>query len=176
MPKVKIGRTTDRQKNFSTPTTSETKCPYFYERFIGWGVMNEKRAVCGLVTIGTIDCDYRHATTDGTLLCLRYWYGPEYEPVYLLDPVYVQKQDIDGNFLYYEADGITETIVITNKQVMVDLTSYLPVPYIENTKVMDPTTMIATSPHPEFYSQQYQDTHGKVFGINGNELGWFYNV
>ena len=79
MSKVKIGGSTNRQKGFRTPTPSESQCDYFEERFIGWGRMNERKAICEHPDPHHMPCDYLHVTQDGTPLCLRYWYGPEYE-------------------------------------------------------------------------------------------------
>lgn len=80
MSRVKIGGSTNRQKGFRTPTPSESQCDYFEERFIGWGKMNERKAICEHPSPHQMaSCDYLHVTQDGTPLCLRYWYGPAYE-------------------------------------------------------------------------------------------------
>lgn len=174
MPKIKMGRTTNRQKGYFTPTPTETKCLHFNERFIGWGIMNEKRAICDAPN--GVGCDYRHITSDGTPICLRYWYGPQYEETDVLNPVVVQKKDNNGNLLYYENDGVTETTAVTPTKVMIPLTEQKPIPYIQNTMALNPDTGNLEPTHPEFYSKQYQDTHEKMFGVNDNKLGWFYDV
>lgn len=172
MAKVKI-RSLDRQKGYLTPTESDYKCPHFQDRFIGWGAINEKRAICEKDDAGTT-CDYRHLTRDGTPLCLRYWYGPKFEIVDELDPVYVQKRDANGNLLYRAPDD-TETTEVTDRAFMVLLSESRPIPYIQDTMVTDPKTGEVTSTHPEFFSSQYEDTHEKVYDING-DIGWYKKV
>lgn len=79
MTKVKIGRTTNRQRGYRTPTPADSKCDHFEERFIGWGARNDRTAICEHPDPHHMPCDYLHVTQDGTPLCLRYWYGPGYE-------------------------------------------------------------------------------------------------
>ena len=171
MPKVHH-RSLNRTNGHLTPTQSDYQCPHFQQRFIGHGVMNEKRAICDARQ--NVYCDYRHETSDGTPLCLRYWYGPQYEVIENTDPVYVQKVNESGYPLYYAADG-TETIELTANRVMVSLSEAYPIPYIQGTMTTDPDTGESVATHPEFYSTQYEDTHEKVYDING-DIGWYKKV
>lgn len=171
IPMVKP-RSLNRQKGFLTPTESDTKCPHFMDRFIGWGTLNEKRGICEKDD-DNVTCSYRYVTTDGTPMCLRYWYGPKYELVEDVEEVYIQKKDSAGNLVYKNPDG-TETLEVTNTRAMVPLREERPVPYIQDTMAPDDTgTMQPT--HPEFFSTQYEDTHEKVYDVNGN-IGWHKKV
>lgn len=163
---VRIGRTTNRQLGFITPTPSDSKCPYFYERFIRHGVfIKENRAICELHNPNVI-CDYKHITTDGIPFCLRYWYGPKYEIVDEINEPTVHKVDDNGNLLYYEADGVTETRSVTSKPVVLPVSQAYPIDYVVN----------SNEPNIQFFSTQYEDTHEKIFGTNGNRLGWHHDV
>lgn len=172
MPQVKP-RSTDRTKGYMTPTESDYQCPHFQQRFIGWGEMNEKRAICEKDDANTT-CDYRYMTRDGTPLCLRYWYGPKYEITDEIEMVYVQKQDANGNLLYRAADD-SETTDVTDRRVMIPLSEERPVPYIQNTMAENPDTGEMEPTHPEFFSTQYEDTHEKIYDIN-DDIGWHKKV
>jgi hypothetical protein len=173
MPKVKPHGTLNRQRGYMTPTESDFQCPHFMERFIGMGALNERRGICELDT-ANISCDYRHVTSDGTPLCLRYWYGPKYEITDEVEPKYVQKKNQGGDLLFMNPDG-TETTMDTGVRAMVLLTEERPVPYIENTKELDPDTGEMIPTKPQFFSTQYEDTHEKRYDVNG-EIGWYKDV
>ena len=205
---VRINGSLNRQREFRTPTETENKCEHFYERFIGWGTWNERRAICDAQDTSSLICDYRHVTKDGTPICLRYWYGPQYEIVDEIEEPYVQKQDDRGNLLYYDED-FNETTKKTDHPVMLPLTELRPIPYLEahkehkkdedgNELYWDTTVTpkkettesqgydkdgnlvtfkpvyVYTKPH--FFSKQYIDTHGKIFGHKDNKLGWHFDV
>jgi hypothetical protein len=173
--KIIMGRSLNLEDNVVTPTRQDTKCDYFYQRFIGWGKYNEKRAICDLDD-PKIQCDYQDVKSDGTPLCMRYWYGPMYEIVQECDvPGLIQKRDKDGNLLFYEDDMTTMTIVKTDHPIMLEVSKERPIPYLENTAKFD-TSGNKVYTHPEFYSTQYVDTHLKKYVFKGNDIDWYYDV
>lgn len=195
---VRIGRTTNRQLGFITPSASEQKCDFFSERFIRHGsALKENRAICEKHNNGVI-CDYQKQV-GGVPFCLRYWYGPLYEIVdELAITPYEQKVDANGNYLYYETDGITETITYTSRKVMVTISEKYPIQYLKDAmeqekdttgkllfwdlsqtpaiKTEDDTGVPVLLPNSakEFYSTHYEDTHEKRFGVIGNRMGWHH--
>jgi hypothetical protein len=195
---VRIGRTTNRQLGFITPTPADSRCSYFEERFIRHGsALKENRAICEKED-GNVLCDYRKVV-DGTPFCLRYWYGPKYEIVDEKPEPYVQKKDQYGRKLYLEADGVTETTTPTPLRAVQLLSEQRPIQYVEDgksqatddndnllywDKTVDPPVQTTTQTEypvwvyesPQFYSKQYEDSHEKIFGINGNRLGWHLDV
>lgn len=159
---VRIGRTTNRQLGFLTPSASDTKCPYFADRFVRHGVATkENRAICEKANDGVI-CDYQK-NYQGIPMCLRYWYGPRYEIVDEIEEPYVQKRNNAGQVLFFESDGVTETTVNTGHPIYVLHSVDRPLDYV-------------SPDNPQFYSTQYEDTHEKIFGINNNVLGWHKDV
>lgn len=194
---VRIGRTTNRQLGFLTPSASDTKCDYFQERFVRHGVaIKENRAVCEKANSGII-CDYQKEV-NGLPMCLRYWYGPKYEIVDEIDEPYVQKTNAVGQLLFFEADGVTETSMNTGHPILVPLSENRPIPYVEASKYQEvdstksplywdnstppkKTRAVTSKPvwayeSPQFYSEQYEDSHEKIFGINDGRLGWHKDV
>lgn len=195
--RVKINHTLDRDKAWATPTDPDDKCPYFHQRFIGHGVMNERRAICGSDD-PNIACDYQHTLEDGTPFCLRYWYGPMYEVQQEVPEPQVQKKSPAGSFLYYDENG-EETTTPTTRPVLLPVTKHQVIPYLEKTKVqernqqdqllfwdesvtpMAKTTIdtgvpVMINTKPDFFSSQHEDTHGKIFDVIGNRLGWHFDL
>lgn len=201
--KVRIGRTTNRTLGFTTPTVSDEKCPYFYDRFIRHGVaLPEARAVCELENTSLL-CDYRKLV-NGIPMCMRYWYGPKYELTDLIRTPYIQKKNDKGALLFYEIDGVTETTQATTRKVMIPVheahqfTYNGPAQHDEQITyffggVMKPAFWSFEQYEPEivdydtgfpvmkygnmqFYSTQYEDTHEKRFFANGGQLGWHKDV
>lgn len=200
---VRIGRTTNRTLGFTTPTASDEKCPYFHDRFVRHGVaLPEARAICELNDTNLL-CDYRKMV-NGFPMCMRYWYGPRYELTDLIRTPYVQKRSPQGALLYYEIDGVTETINTTTRRVMIPVHEANPLVYNglpQHDVQMDylfagemkPAWWLFTQYEPElvdydtgfpamkygnmqFYSTQYEDTHEKRFFSNGGQLGWHKDV
>lgn len=193
---VRIGRTTNRQLGFITPSASDEKCEFFKDRFIRHGsALKENRAICEKKNNGII-CDYQKEI-GGVPFCLRYWYGPQYEIVdELPHEPYEQKVDAGRNLLYYAADGVTETTAWTPLKVMIPLSEMYPIKYVKDNldqkKTMlgiplfwdrsgiHPVETIVDTGEPvlmpnsalQFYSTQYEDTHEKIFSVRGNVLGW----
>lgn len=195
---VRIGRTTNRQLGFITPSPSESKCDYFNHRFIRHGVaLKENRAICDKTDENVI-CDYRKMMPDGTPFCLRYWYGPLYEIVDEVDVPLVQKRDERGRPINLTSDG-EETLELTGRPAYMLVSEQHPIPYIVDSEfhehndedkplywdlsvtpavktTTDTGTPVILRKEKEFYSMQYEDTHEKIFGVNGNRLGWHQNV
>lgn len=205
--KVNINGTLNRQGFIITPTTIDSPCPHFKERFIGWGVRNERRAICESKD-PNLACDYKYVTKDGTPLCLRYWYGPRFEITDEIDEPYIQRTDEYGRPLYYDEEG-NETHHVTDRAIWVLISEENPVPYLAKYTVQEKDTddkplfwdstvdpeektteisgtdaegnLIAFEPvliclKPHFFSKQYMDTHGKIFGHKDNVLGWHLDV
>ena len=200
---VRIGRTTDRTLGFITPTASDEKCPHFHDRFIRHGVaLPESRAMCDLEDTNLL-CDYRRLV-DGIPMCMRYWYGPQYELVDLIRIPEVQKKNDQGALLFYEIDGVTETTQTTTRKVMIPVHEAYPFVYNGQAeanvqinqyfdKKLKPAYWLISQNGPQvvdydtgypmmkygnmqFYSSQYEDTHEKRFFSNGGRLGWHKDV
>lgn len=200
---VRIGRTTNRTLGFTTPTASDEKCPHFHDRFIRHGIaIPEARAICELKDTNLL-CDYRKIVS-GIPMCMRYWYGPDYELRDLIRTPYIQKRTEQGALLYYDVDGVTETVNTTTRPVMIPVHDANPIVYDglpEHDVQMDylfggemkPAWWLFTQYEPQlvdydtgfpamkygnmqFYTTQYEDTHEKRFFSNGGVLGWHKNV
>lgn len=126
---IKINGSLDRTGKHFSPTAPDDQCEYFEKRFIGWGRMNERRGICEATIDDDFICDYRRVTTDGTPLCLRYWYGPKYEIVDAVPEPEVQKKNVNKQPLYYDGAG-AETTAKTKEPVMIPLSEAKPVPYL----------------------------------------------
>lgn len=201
MSRVIIGRTTDRTRGYTTPTSSEEKCIYFHDRFIKHGLsIKENRAICSK-TDSTTYCDY-YKLVNGIPFCQRYWYGPIYEETDLIPIPHLQKRNEMGALLFYEDDGQTITYNKTDKPVVVPIYEAIPLFFTgdesEKEQLMfsppdsdsfapayweftnEGTNMVEYDTgypayiwgNKEFYSSQYIDTHEKIFSTRGNTLGW----
>ncbi len=125
---VRIGRTTNRTLGFTTPTVSDEPCPHFNQRFVRHGVgLPENRAICDK-TLANAPCDYQRVV-DGIPFCLRYWYGPRYEITDLVRIPYVQKRNDKGSLVFYESDGVTETINYTAHPVLIPVHEAYPLKF-----------------------------------------------
>ena len=127
---------------------------------------------------------------------MRYWYGPHIELKDLIKPPLVQKRNEAGQPIFYEADGVTETIMLTSTPVMLLLHEQYPIEdtvtpkkqladdvgnllYWDYTTELEPKLSVDVTNFPayehrhmQFYSKQYIDTHNRKLGVGGNQLDW----
>lgn len=127
MTKVRLNGSTDRTRGHVTPSESDAKCPFFKERFFEWGASHERRACCEMKE-GAAVCDYQLIQNDGTPICARYAYGPDYEvvlkPGAIIDDTFepipfikaMTKKDADGNVRQTHKQWISTQYIDTHEK------------------------------------------------------------
>lgn len=173
-----MNRTLDRRRDFRSPTEADLQCPYFKNRFFQWGAV-DKVACCELNSESPA-CDYRWVQEDGTRICIRY----DYMPYPIIEDGTPPKTPLDPIPYLRAAENLTpKTVPNANGGVdplYLDTTVTPPVETINPTGVDADGNPVSFEPvmlsnKREWFSNQCQDSHQKVWGVNG-ELGWHHDV